>query len=33
MTTLDVDSKHKKKKGAEYFGLDKDITQDWNLMH
>ena len=30
---LDVEPKHKKKKGAEYFELPEDITQDWVLEH
>ncbi|KAK4659355.1 DNA topoisomerase 1 [Podospora pseudocomata] len=33
MMMLDLDPKLKKKKGAEYFALDEDITQEWLLEH
>lgn len=33
MMILDVDSKQKKKKGAEYFELDSDISDEWVLAH
>ncbi|EFX03181.1 topoisomerase 1 [Grosmannia clavigera kw1407] len=33
MMILDVDSKQKKKRGAEYFELDSDISDEWVLAH
>jgi DNA topoisomerase I len=33
MMMLDVDPKQKKKKGAEYFELDKDLDEEWILKH
>ena len=30
---LDIDPKQKKKKGAEWFELDEDLTQEWVLEH
>jgi DNA topoisomerase I len=33
MMMLDVDPKQKKKKGAEFFELDQDLTQEWILEH
>jgi DNA topoisomerase-1 len=30
---LDLDSKQKKKKGAEWFALDPELTEDWILEH
>ncbi|KAK3341754.1 hypothetical protein B0T25DRAFT_559205 [Lasiosphaeria hispida] len=33
MMILDVDSKQKKRKGAEYFELDSDLDEEWILQH